>query len=219
MVRVTLLRGLGLILSGMTCLVPIAHSQSHSVGAFFEKDYAGSPKLRGDSLPEQHAYTPAAAPKAVVQAPQQPSAGPPPQQSGPPSGQEKQFRMRVTLYVSSKDKRHLEEAMRTAFKVAAKNPNVVMAEVYHIGDYRNVSETTKQEAAARKIFMMAIQQPPKNLNIVSSPAWVLRDRTGIHIVEGIQEIDKCIDLTGEYKEPKGSMFQEPPTPTIGVKSF
>lgn len=127
--------------------------------------------------------------------------------------------MRVTLYVSSKDKRHLNEVMRTAFKVAEKSPSVVMAEVYHVGDYRNVPESLQQEAAARKIFMTAIQQPPKNLNIISSPAWVLRDSNGIHIVEGIVAIDKCIGLNGEYKEPQGSMFQEPATPTIGVKSF
>ena len=219
MVRLTLLCALGFLLCEMIARAPVAYGQSHSVGAFFEKDYAGSPKLRGDSLPEQHAYTPAAIPKGGAQSPQPPLAAPLPQTGAPPSGQTQKYRMRITLYVSSKDKRHFEEVMRTAFKVAGKNPSVVMAEVYHIGDYRTVSEGIQQEAAARKIFMTAIQQTPKNLNIISSPAWVLRDARGIHIVEGIVEIDKCIDLNGDYREPQGSMFQEPATPTIGVKSF
>lgn len=215
----TLLCALALLLSETIDLAPVAYSQSHSVGAFFEKDYAGAPKLRGDSLPEQQAYTPVAGPKMGAQAAQQAPAAALPQAGAPPSGQNQKYRMRVTLYVSSKDKRHFEEVMRTAFKVAGKHPSVVMAEVYHVGDYRIVSEAIKQQAAARNIFMTAIQQPPKNLNVISSPAWVLRDGRGIHIVEGIVEIDKCIDLNGDYREPQGSMFQEPATPTVGVKSF
>jgi hypothetical protein len=127
--------------------------------------------------------------------------------------------MRIVLYVSSKDKRHFEEVMRSAFKVASKYPSVIMAEVYHIGDYRNVSDSIKEQAAARKIFMAAIQQPPPHLNIETSPSWVLRDDKGVHIVEGVVAIDKCIDSNGVYRAPERSMFEEPPTPTIGVKSF
>jgi len=140
-------------------------------------------------------------------------------QGGPPSGETQRYRMRIALYVSSTDGKHLNEVLRTAFKVAEKYPSIVMAEIYHIGDYRNVSEALQQEAAARKIFMTAIQQPPKNLNLITSPAWVLRDSQGIHIVEGVVAIDKCIDENGEYREPQGYMFQQPTTPTIGVKSF
>ena len=210
---------MGLLATGMISSTRLAYSQSHPVGAFFEKGYAGAPQVQGSVMQKPQAAAPLAPPKGMVPAAQQLQQGNAPQNGAPPSVQAQQYRMRVTLYVSSKDKRHLNEVMRTAFKVAEKNPSVVMAEVYHIGDYRNVPESLQQEAAARKIFMAAIQQPPKNLNIISSPAWVLRDNRGLHIVEGIVAIDKCIGLNGEYKEPQGSMFQEPATPTIGMKSF
>jgi len=127
--------------------------------------------------------------------------------------------MRVILYVSSKDKGHFEEVMRAAFKVTSKNPSVIITEVYHIGDHRNVSESIKQQAAARKIYMAAMQQPPKHLNIESSPSWVLREPRAMHIVEGVVAIDKCIDSNGGYRAPERSMFEEPASPTIGVKSF
>jgi hypothetical protein len=139
--------------------------------------------------------------------------------AAPPSAETQRYRMRIALYVSSMDEKHLNDVLRTAFKVAEKYPSVVMAEIYHIGDYRHVSESLQREAAARKIFMTAIHQPPKNLNLITSPAWVLRDSQGIHIVEGVIAIDKCIDENGEYREPQGYMFQQPATPTIGVKSF
>jgi hypothetical protein len=129
------------------------------------------------------------------------------------------YRTRITLYVASSDKKHFEEVMRIAFKVARGAPGVVMAEVYHIGDYRNVSDAIKNEAAARKIFMAPLVQPPKDLNLVSSPAWVMRDSTGVHIVEGLRSIERCIGPSGEYKEPEREIATEHATPTVGIKSF
>jgi len=142
--------------------------------------------------------------------------------SSPEAPQSPQFlpyRTRITLYVSSSDKKHFEEVMRVAFNVARTSPGVLMAEVYHIGDYRNVTDVIKNEAATRKIFMAPLVQPPKELNLVSSPAWVLRDGTGVHIVEGLRSIERCIAATGEYQEPEREMSTEHVTPTVGIKSF
>jgi hypothetical protein len=217
--RLTLGYGIGSIVLAALVSWDVAYGQSSSPGTFYEKGYAGSPKIGGESLSNPQAPTPPLPRKGVTSPSRPPSSATPPQKAGQPTGNNQEYRMRVILYVSSKDKRHFEEVMRTAFKVATKHPSVLMAEVYHIGDYRNVPDSIKEQAAARKIFMAAIQQPPKHLNIESSPAWVLRDGKGIHIVEGITSVDKCIDSNGEYRAPERSMFEEPPTPTIGVKSF
>ena len=96
-----------------------------------------------------------------------------------------------------------------------------VTEVYHIGDQRNVSGTTTDDARAQKIYIGPLYHPPVDLNVESSPTWVLRDglTKSVHTVEGILEIDKCVTAKGEYRHPERSMFEAPATPTIGVKGF
>ncbi|MEY4669814.1 MAG: hypothetical protein RL518_2513 [Pseudomonadota bacterium] len=212
--------GLACIALFMAFGAPLVYGQSGSPGSFYDKNYAGAPNISGQGM-----QLPPQDPAPVVR----PKEGAPPAQKAPAVAsvaaanssrpQPAQPRMRITLYVASNDKRHFEEVMRTAFKVAGKNPSVLLVEIYHIGDHRNVSDAIKNEAAARKIYLGAVHRPPQRLNIESSPAWVLRDSKGIHIVEGIMAIDKCIDREGEYREPERSMFEVPATPTAGVKSF
>ena len=96
-----------------------------------------------------------------------------------------------------------------------------VTEVYHIGDQRNVSGTTTDDARAQKIYIGPLYHPPVDLNVESSPTWVLRDglTKSVHTVEGILEIDKCVTAKGEYRHPERSMFEAPAAPTIGVKGF
>lgn len=121
-------------------------------------------------------------------------------------------KIRITLYVSSKDKAHFQAVMQKAFRLAESNRSVKIAEIYHIGDYRNVSEEIKKEAAAKKIFLAPLLQVPLIASVSDSPTWVLRNAEGTHVVEGLMQIERCISSRGEYKKPERSMFI-PPTPT------
>jgi hypothetical protein len=96
-----------------------------------------------------------------------------------------------------------------------------VTEVYHIGDHRNVSAAITDGVRAQKIYIGPLYNPPVDLNVESSPTWVLRDALtkSVHTVEGFIDIDKCVTAKGEYRPPERSMFEAPATPTIGVKGF
>lgn len=197
-------------------------AQSGAPGTFYEKNFADAPKLGVESV------------KAPVDMPQQrqvesknPNQAPALQpasvangKNGPQkSASAARSRMRVSLYVSSKDKHHFETVVRKALGLAEKNPGVVVTEIIHVGDYRNVSAAIQDEIRAKQIFFASMVQVPKRYNVQDSPAWILRDAQGEHIVEGVVAIERCISPQGEYREPERSMFEAAPKPTIGVKSF
>ncbi len=120
---------MALLVSGTMSPTRLVYSQSHSVGAFFEKGYVGAPQVQGEGMHKPLAPAPVVSHKGLPPATQQRQPGIATQSGDLPHAQIRHYRMRVTLYVSSKDKRHLNEVMRNALKVAEKNPSVVMAEV------------------------------------------------------------------------------------------
>jgi hypothetical protein len=197
-------------------------AQSGAPGTFYEKNFADAPKIGVESV------------KAPVDMPQQkqveainPIQAAPVQSSSVANGKNgpqkatsaARFRMRVSLYVSSKDKLHFETVVRKALGLADKNPGVLVTEILHVGDYRNVSPAIQDEIKAKRIFFASMVQVPKRYNVQDSPVWILRDAQGEHIVEGVVAIERCISPQGEYRDPERSMFEVAPKPTIGVKSF
>ena len=205
--------------------VTMSHAQPQVPGAFYEKDYAVAPRVGGGEMPPAQLYTPI--PRGVTPVPV--GAHTPAQRTGaasnakgvPTSSQPTPYRMSVRLYVASHDKRHFEQVMRKVFSLNAHNRSMRVTEVYHIGDERNVSAAIKDDALAQKIYIGPLYHPPMDLNVESSPTWVLRDALtkSVHTVEGILDIDKCVTAKGEYRPPERSMFEAPATPTIGVKGF
>lgn len=209
--------------AALSATVPsLSIAQSGAPGTFYEKNFADAPKLGVESV-----KAPLAIPSQVQIKPNRPHQAPAAQSasgSSAQSGPEKpksatRVRMRVSLYVSSHDKRHFETVVRKALGLSEKNPGVVVTEIIHVGDYRNVSAALKDEIAAKQIFFASMVQVPKRYNVQDSPAWILRDTQGEHIVEGVVPIERCITPQGEYKEPERSMFEVTPIPTMGVKSF
>lgn len=205
--------------------VSMSHAQPQAPGAFYEKGFAVAPQVGGAEMPSAQLYTPI--PHVVTHSPG--GAHTPAQRTGTPSrdkgvsqsAQPTPYRMSVRLYVASHDKRHFEQVMRKVFSINAQNRSMRVTEVYHIGDQRNVSGTTTDDARAQKIYIGPLYHPPVDLNVESSPTWVLRDglTKSVHTVEGILEIDKCVTAKGEYRHPERSMFEAPAAPTIGVKGF
>lgn len=214
-----------LVALGIATPVSMSHAQPQAPGAFYEKDYAVAPRVAGGEMPAAQLSTPI--PHGVTPMPG--GAHTPAQRTGmpvsgkgdPTSPQLIPYRMSVRLYVASHDKRHFEQVMRKVFSLNAHNRNMRVTEVYHIGDERNVSATIKDDARAQKIYIGPLYHPPVDLNVESSPTWVLRDALtkSVHTVEGILEIDKCVTAQGEYRHPERSMFEAPAAPTIGVKGF
>lgn len=205
--------------------VSVSHAQPQAPGAFYEKDYAVAPRVGGGEMPTAQLYTPI--PHGVTPAPggahtpAQRTVTPSTAKGVPTSAQPTPYRMSVRLYVASHDKRHFEQVMRKVFSLNAQNRNMRVTEVYHIGDQRNVSASITDDARAQKLYIGPLYHPPIDLNVESSPTWVLRDglTKSVHTVEGILDIDKCVTAKGEYRPPERSMFEAPATPTIGVKGF
>jgi len=205
--------------------VSLSHAQPQPAGAFYEKDYAVSPQVGGAEMPPAQLYRPI--PHVTTPAPR--GAYTPAQRTGipvsgkgiPTSPQVTPYRLSVRLYVASHDKRHFEQVMRKVLSLNAQNRGMRVTEVYHIGDHRNVSAAITDDALAQKIYIGPLYHPPVDLNVESSPTWVLRDALtkSVHTVEGILEIDKCVTAQGEYRHPERSMFEAPAAPTIGVKGF
>lgn len=197
-------------------------AQSGAPGTFYEKNFAGAPKLGGESvnapldLPSQKRMESNNPNQAVAV---RPSAATGAQSSSEKSKSATRLRMRVSLYVSSKDKPHFETVVRKAFGLAEKNPGVIVTEIVHVGDYHNVSASIQEEIGAKKIFFASMVQVPTRYNVRDSPTWILRDAQGEHIVEGVVAIERCISPQGEYREPERSLFEVAPTPTMGVKNF
>ena len=197
-------------------------AQSGAPGTFYEKNFAGAPKLGDESmkapldLAPQERVESSNPSKAVAV---RPSSATGARTSSEKSKSETRLRMRVSLYVSSKDKPHFETVVRKALGLAEKNPGVIVTEIIHIGDYHNVSASIQDEIKAKNIFFASMVQVPKRYNVQDSPTWILRDAQGEHVVEGVVAIERCISPQGEYREPERSMFEVAPTPTMGVKSF
>ena len=197
-------------------------AQSGVPGNFYEKNFADSPKLGVESvkapmgLPSQKRVESNNPNQAVAV---RPSSATGAQSSSEKSKSATRLRMRVSLYVSSKDKPHFETVVRKALGLAEKNPGVIVTEIIHVGDYHNVSASIQEEIVAKKIFFASMVQVPTRYNVQDSPTWILRDAQGEHIVEGVVAIERCIGPQGEYREPERSMFEVAPTPTMGVKSF
>ncbi len=206
---------------------PISEScaQSQSPGAFYEKGFAGAPRVGGGEIPGPERYTPR--PNSAISTPEAAKESVKREVSGvkrephAQGSEQTHYRMLVKLYVASHDKRHFEQVMRKVFSLNVQNRGVRVTEVYHIGDERNVSAAIKDEATARQIYISPLYYPPTHHNVEFSPGWVLRDALtkSVHTVEGILDIDKCITAKGEYQHPEPSMFEAPATPTIGVKGF
>jgi len=189
--------------------------------AFYQKNFADAPQVGGESMaPPESAHV---ATKDRPQRQQSSQAGNSRQDARVDSPQvgskAAEIRTIISLYVSSQTKGHFETAVRKAFRVAETNRNIKLAEIYHIGDYRNVSPSIENEAKSRGIVLVGLRQVPSLWQVKDSPVWILRDGNGEHIVEGLMQIERCISSQGDYKEPERSMFEAPATPTIGVKSF
>ena len=206
----------------LTAPPSLSVAQSGVPGNFYEKNFAGAPKLGDESVKAPLVL----APQKPVESnnPNQAVAVRPSSATGAQSSSEKsksatRLRMRVSLYVSSKDKPHFETVVRKALGLAEKNPGVIVTEIIHVGDYHNVSASIQEEIVAKKIFFASMVQVPTRYNVQDSPTWILRDAQGEHIVEGVVAIERCIGPQGEYREPERSMFEVAPTPTMGVKSF
>jgi hypothetical protein len=206
----------------LTALPSLSVAQSGVPGNFYEKNFADSPKLGVESVKAPLDLAPqerveSSNPNQAVAV--RPSAVTGAQSSSEKSKSATRLRMRVSLYVSSKDKPHFETVVRKALGLAEKNPGVIVTEIIHIGDYHNVSASIQDEIKAKKIFFASMVQVPTRYNVQDSPTWILRDAQGEHIVEGVVAIERCISPQGEYREPERSMFEVAPTPTMGVKSF
>ena len=188
---------------------------------FYQKNFADAPKVGGDAM------VPPESPRIVAKSssPSQHSSRTAVTAAGsdspvPQEGNKKgEVRTLISLYVSSQTRGHFEAVVRKAFHVAATNRNIKLAEIYHIGDYRNVTSSVESDAKARGIVLVGLSQVPAIWPVKDSPVWILRDSKGEHIVEGLLQIDRCISPQGEYREPERSMFEAPATPTMGVKSF
>lgn len=213
-----------LLLLGAIFLVMSVHDAFGEPGgpdAFYQKNFADAPKVSGEAM------MPRESPRVVRKdsSPRE-SSGQPASSKGegrvPPaleSGKTEEVRTLLSLLVSSQTRGHFESVVRKAFRLAESNRNIKLAEIYHIGDYRNVSPSIEGEARAKGIVLVGLSQVPSIWPVKDSPVWILRDGSGEHIVEGLLQIERCVTPQGDYKEPERSMFEAPATPTIGVKSF
>ncbi len=213
-----------LLLLGAIALAVSSHTALGEPGrpdAFYQKNFADAPKVGGEVMAAPESANTAAKDGQQRQhsgqsaTTKQEGKAPLPQEGGKPA----EVRMILSLYVSSQTKGHFETAVREAFRVAETNRNIKLAEIYHVGDYRNVSPSIESEATAKGIVLVGLSQVPSIWPVKDSPVWILRDGNGEHVVEGLMQIERCITPQGEYKEPERSMFEAPATPTIGVKSF
>jgi hypothetical protein len=106
----------------------------------------------------------------------------------------------MSVYVNSTDKEHLQNVLREVFTLADEKFSFITV-LNHIGDYRNVTPEIESELAKRKIQLLAVSEPPPDLNVTASPAWIIQTQQGTNIAEGIIEIHSFFNEFGEY-DPK-----------------
>ena len=191
---------------------------SQQPGEFYENNYAASPNvggaaLQGDQVPVpqgNNAVQPRTAPDAARTA-QVVSAG----------GAEvldPSTSMSVELYVNSKDRAHVMRSLQSVLKLIDTNKAIV-TRVTHIGDYRNIDATTEATLRAKGVAIIAIDAPPPDLKITTSPAWIMSNFEGRYVIEGSNEIDRFIGNFGEFVMPNTALPVVTPTPGPQMVGF
>ena len=174
----------------------IAHAQSTSPKRFYKQDYAIAPGAEGRD--ETQPSTGASFNKSAVGQPQQSARPQGSPHKGAPSSRKR--RVIMSVYVNSTDKEHLQNVLREVFTLADEKFSFITV-LNHIGDYRNVTPEIESELAKRKIQILAVSEPPPDLNVTASPAWIIQTQQGTNIAEGIIEIHSFFNEFGEY-DPK-----------------
>lgn len=186
--------------------------QSQPGAAFYEKNYAEAPNVAGKRQQAPESSTNGSARSVSTGGSPSTTAT-----SGSTGVGEDAPKMQVYLYVNSKDKAHFNTAFRKALKLQDLNRYAVVRLIAHVGDYRNVTDEMKQQAAAKKILLVASPMVPTDLGVTESPVWILDDGTSQHIVEGLMNPESCIDSQGAYREPEKSIFESKDTPAPAPK--
>lgn len=212
-------RGLYIVAALVMSSASSAVSQPQQTRDFYERNYAEAPNVAGErqQAPESAAgarnpqagsrnVSGTAAPQGSVQGISSATDAP---------------KMQVYLYVNSKDKAHFYTAFRKALKLQELNRYAAVRMIAHVGDYRNVTDEMKQQAATKKILLVPSPMVPADLGVTESPTWVLDDGQTQHIVEGLMNPESCIDAQGAYREPEKSIFESDhtPVPTAKVEGF
>lgn len=194
---------------------PQALCQSQPSPDFYEKNYAQAPNVAGERQQAPDSARGSRSGQSAVSS--QGGGGSPTGATGGAAFGAEAPKMQVFLYVNSKDKSHFYTAFRKALKLQELNRYAVVRMIAHVGDYRNVTDEMKQQAAAKKILFFASPMVPADLGVTESPTWVLDDGQTQHIVEGLMNPEACIDSQGAYREPEKSIFEPKDTPAPAAK--
>ena len=103
----------------------------------------------------------------------------------------------VELYVNSKDPQHVAKVLARVVSIQ-KQGRLSIPFVYHIGDYSTIKPELKDQLRALKTRVIPLSRVPSDLQVQSSPSWVIVTTSGRHIVEGILGIERCINENGEF---------------------
>jgi hypothetical protein len=125
----------------------------------------------------------------------------------------------IILYVNSADKIHFESVVNRAIYLRDNDPRFRLSAIFHVGDYRNVSDSLKDSLQKRAIYLEGISHVPLPMAAETSPLWLIRTPDADHFVEGPVQIERCLDESGGYREPTQSKETPVPSPTAGVKQF
>lgn len=110
----------------------------------------------------------------------------------------------ATVYVNSLDLTHFNEVVAEIFRLHDQRIAFVRS-VFHIGSYKSIKPELAAEFKKRNIELeqrTPPTAPPPEMNVTSSPAWLLVTKEGIHIVEGEVSLKNYIDEFGEVKLPR-----------------
>jgi hypothetical protein len=185
---------------------------------FYETDYAVAPNYRPDgSTPPQQPQ-----PQLAIQSGSSTSANVNPNVNelagntakvvspvDPASPAPSSF---LELFVSSANQSHFEKVVSGLINFIHEKRTHVTA-VYHIGDFKNVRPELQAQLEQLGVTVLPITQPPPNIKVEYSPAWVLHTMEGQYIIEGALDVAPFVSPAGEYTLPARAT----PVPTVQAK--
>jgi hypothetical protein len=192
--RIMLPMVLAMVASGVCYPVRPARAQDDSQ-QFFGKDYArsvGSEAGAPNTAALGARQAPRGSPNAAASGAGYPSTA---QIESAPPGSLPQIPLLASLYVNSKDSKHLNEVVSKALLLRRQSKLYLVA-IYHIGDYRTLSAENQALIKKYGIPYEAVAKVPYSLNVMMSPTWAFMKNGQVRLVEGYLNVEPFISSEG-----------------------
>jgi hypothetical protein len=116
-------------------------------------------------------------------------------------------RMVGIVYVNSLNRDHFEGVITKVLDIQRKR-KIQIYGVFHIGDYKNVSDKRRSDLERAGIFILQIDKMPADVPATLSPAWGIMtpesQRTGsAYLIEGYMEPQIFFNQSGQFQIPPG----------------